>query len=224
MKRLIGKLYSSSLRTRTSKRTVLAFADKMGLVYFGHVNQTSDDHPLIRGLTLSPKHRDNFYTVGTVQGYDLAYVQRTDTLSFPGKPASYHVWDILQIDLHTSKDLPHIFIGLHSHSETFYSHVLTKFSKLKKIDYGVFGNASEAFLKKYVLYTEPDEALTAERLLDHEITADIGQHFGNLTIEISQGSLYIYSENHLTSQKLLEVMLQNGIWLAQKIDEQAEIL
>lgn len=224
MRRLVGKLYTSALRQRATKRTILAFAEKMGLVYFGQVSQLEDDHPLIRGLTLSPKHRDRHYTVGTVQGYDLAFVERTDTIQFPGKPDSYHLWNIFQVDLHTTKDLPHIFIGLHSHSETFYAHLLTKFNQLKKTTYGVFGAPHEAFLKKYVLYTEPDETLTVERLLDHTITAEIGQHFGNLTIEISTGNLYLYSDNHTTSKKLLEVMLQNAIWLAEQIDERAEVI
>lgn len=224
MRRLVGRLYSSALRQRTTKRTVVAFAEKMGLVYFGHVSQLTDDHPLIRGLTLSPKHRDRHYIVGTLQGYDLAFVERTDTIQFPGKPNSYHVWNIFQVDLHTTKDLPHIFIGLHSHSETFYAHLLTKFNQLKKTAYGVFGAPHESFTKKYVLYTEPDEALAAERLLDHTITAEIGQHFGSLTIEISTGNLYVYSDNHITSKKLLEVMLQNAIWLAEQIDERAEVI
>lgn len=222
MRRFASKLYSSTLRQRTTRRVILAFAEKMGLVYFGHVSQLSDDHPLIRGLTLSPKHIDRHYTVGTVHGYDLAFVERTDTIKFPNKPNSHHVWNIFQIDLHTTKDLPHIFIGLHSHSETFYAHVLTKFNQLKMASYGVFETPHEAFTKKYVLYTEPDEVLAAERLLDHSITAEIGQHFGNLTIEINTGNLYVYSDNHITSKKLLEVMLQNAIWLAEQIDDRAD--
>lgn len=224
MKHIVKRIYSSSLRGRSAKKAILRFADKMGLVYFGSVSQLADDHALIRGLTLSPKHKDSHYTVGTVHGYDLAFVERSDTIHFPGKPSSHHLWHILQIDLHTTKDLPHIFLGLHSHSETFYAHVLTKFNQLKKISYGVLGTPSETFLKKYALYAAPDEALNAERLLDHEITTEIGEHFGNLTIEINDGSLYLYSESHLLSQKLLEVMLQNGIWLAEQIDERTEVI
>lgn len=224
MRRFVNTLYASTLKQRSTKRIVVAFAEKMGLVYFGQVSQLSDDHPLIRGLTLSPRHRDKHYTVGTVNGYDVAFVERTDTIQFPGKPRSNHVWNIVQVDLHTSKDLPHIFIGLYSHSETFYANLLTKFSQLKKATYGVLGVPHEAFIKKYVLYTEPDETLTAERLLDHAMTAEIGQHFGSLTIEISDGSLYVYSDNHITSRKLLEVMMQNALWLAEQIDERAEVL
>ncbi|HMH69872.1 MAG TPA: hypothetical protein VK502_00580, partial [Candidatus Saccharimonadales bacterium] len=46
------------IQSQLHKRVFMQFADKIGFVYFGYVNQRSDDHRLVRGLTVSSNHRD----------------------------------------------------------------------------------------------------------------------------------------------------------------------
>jgi len=209
---------------RANKRTMMHFAESMGLVYFGHVDGRGDDTQLIRGLTVSGNHHDKHYCVGSLYGYDVAYVERTDTLQVPGKPTVTHNWLVMQFDLHTTHDLPHVFLGLHTHSEAFYASLFTKFSTLQKIPLGTFETYDKAFTARYAIYTSPAKALDAERIFDSAVTQTLLKHFGTITVEIHQGCLYLYSEHRRITESLLDAMVKNGIWLAKHIDARAEQL
>jgi hypothetical protein len=225
MKKILSRLMPHDVIVkRANKRVIMNFAEKVGLVYFGFVDQRSDEHQLIRGLTLSTNHRDNHYCVGSLYKYDVALVERTDTLHYPDKPTQIHHWLIMQFDLHSSKDLPHVFLGLHTHGATFYANLFAKFGQLQRAPLGTFGMYDESFTNKYAIYTPPAESLTVERLFDTEMTKLLAKHFGALTVEINDGCLYLYSEHNRVSKSLLEAMLQNGVWLARHIDERAELL
>lgn len=206
------------LQSRLHKRVFMHFADKIGLVYFGYVDQHGDEHRLVRGLTVSAQHHDNHYCIGSFQGYDVALVERTDTIKFPGKPPKQHQWIVMTFDLHTRDDLPHIFLGLHSHSETFYAHLFTKFSHLTKVPLGTFSNYDPAFTHRYAVYTQPAKVLDTELLFDQTITKTIAERFGSLTIEIAENCLYLYAEHQRPTEALLERMIKYGAWLAEAID------
>jgi hypothetical protein len=210
------------LQSRLHKRVMMEFAEKVGLVYFGYVDQHGDEHRLVRGLTVSSTHHDNHYCIGTFQGYDITLVERTDRIVFPGKTPKAHDWIIMEFDLHTHADLPHMFVGLHSHSDTFYAHLFTKFATLAKIPLGTFGAYDAAFTHRYAIYTEPAQAIAGEQLLDRSITKTIGEEFGSLTIEITDNNLYLYAEHQRPTQALLDKMLKYGVWLAESLDQRAD--
>jgi hypothetical protein len=207
------------LQSQLHRRVFMQFAEKVRLVYFGYVDQRSDEHRLVRGLTVSAKHRDNHYCIGSYDGYDIVVVERTDTIHFPGKPSRMHNWIILTVDLHTSRDIPHTFMGLHAHNETFYAHLFTKFSSLTQVPLQTSGRQySPQFTQRYALYTEPAHMMTVEQLFNPEVAKIIAESFGALTAEIADGSVYIYAEHSRPSTQLLERMLSSGIWLAKTID------
>lgn len=210
------------IQSRLHKRVYMNFAEKIGLVYFGYVDQRYDEHRLVRGLTLSANHRDNHYCIGTFQNYDVTLVERTDTIKFPGKPPKSHNWIIMAFDLKTPVDVPHIFLGLHGHSETFYAHLFTKFSTLSKVPLGTFGAYDPAFINRYAVYTQPAKSLDAERLFDQDIAKVIADRFGSLTIEVADNCLYLYAEHQRPTEALLERMLKYGVWLAQSIDARSQ--
>jgi len=225
MKHTVKLPFAKSLALRrANKRAMIRFAESMGMVYFGHIDRDSEQAQLIRGLTLSSHHVDRYYTVGSLYNYDVAYVERTDTIQFPGKAASEHTWLIMQFDLHTTVDLPHIFIGLHTHSEAFYASLFAKFQTLQRTPLGTFGMYDPAFTNRYAIYTTPAQSLTVERLFDSEMTRTMLNHFGTMTVEVHEGCLYIYAEHKRVSHNLLDAMLKNGIWLAKHIDERASHL
>lgn len=212
------------LRSRVRKRVIAKFAESMGLVYFGFVDQRTDEHRLVRGLTLSATHRDHHYCIGSVDGYDLVLLERSDTIHFPGKPKSPHTWLIVAIDLHTTRDIPHAFLGTKTHTDTFYSQLFTTFASLRKVPLGALGPHHPDFTAHYDVYTAPSHALLIEQLLPPEITQKIGAHFRPLAIEIADQVLYIYADNHHPSSSLLHSMVQNGLWLAAEIDQRARDL
>jgi len=203
------------IQSRLHKHVFMTFAEKVGLVYFGYVNQRSDDHRLVRGLTVSANHRDNHYCIGTFKTYDITVVERTDTVSFPGKPNKNHDWIIMAIDLHTQRDLPHVFLGLHSYSEAFYAQLFTKFTHFIKLPSGQY---DPAFIHRYDIYSQPDKMLETQQLFTQHTTQLIAEYFGGLMIELAENCLYVYAE-HRPTEALLERMLQYGVWLAQSIDQ-----
>jgi len=207
------------IQSQLHRRVFMQFADKMGFVYFGYVDQRSDEHRLIRGLTVSATHRDNHYCVGSYEGYDIALTERVDTIKYPKKPSKRHEWIIMTFDLHSSIDVPHIFLGLHTHSETFYAHLFTKFSQLSKVHPGTISLYDTSFTDRYVMYAQPDQAIAAEQLIDTQIAKVIADHFGSLTIEITEGCVYLYAEHQRPSTATLEKMLKYGTWLARTLDD-----
>ena len=206
------------VRSRLNKRVFQQFATKLGLVYFGYVDQRDDEHSLVRGLTVSTKHRDNHYCIGSYDGYDITVVERVDTIHFPGKESKTHNWTILTLDLHRSRDVPRVYMGLVAHHDTFHAHLLTKLSHFAKVHVGVLGRYEPGFTERYALYAKPEQALTIERLFNPTVAKAITQSFGQLTLEIDDGMVYIYSEGHRPTLALLEKMLQCGVWMAQVVD------
>jgi hypothetical protein len=207
------------VQSRLNKRVFQQFAVKLGLVYFGYVDQRDDEHSLVRGVTVSTKHRDNHYCIGSFDGYDVTVVERIDTLHFPGKESKTHNWTILTLDLHHGHDVPHVFMGLTTRHDTFHAHLLTKLSQFAKIHVGVLGQYDPAFTERYELYAKPEQALTVERLFTPAIAKAIATSFGHLTLEIDDGTLYMYAEGQRPTTALLEKMLQCGVWVARIADD-----
>ena len=206
------------MQTQVHKKVYMQFAEKVGFVYFGYVDQRSDEHRLIRGLTVSSSHRDNHYCVGSYEGYDIGVVERTDAIKFPGKPTKRHEWIIMTFDLHAAVDVPHIFLGLHTHGETFYAHLFTKFSQFAPVSLGSINLYDKSFTDRYVLYAQPSQAIAAEQFFDSQTTKTIADHFGSLTIEVAENTVYLYAEHQRPGAALLEKMLKYGLWLAKTLD------
>lgn len=206
------------LQSRIHKRAFTQFAEKTGLVYFGYVDQRSDEHRLARGLSVSASHRDNHYCIGSFKGYGITLVERTDTLRFPGKPPRNQDWIIMAFDLHTTIDLPHLFVGLHTHSDTFYAQLFIKYATLAKTPLGSFADYDSDFINRYAIYIEPSKVHEAEQLFTSEMASSVLSHFGSITFEIADDCLYLYAWHQRPSSALLTRMLQNGLWLAQSID------
>jgi hypothetical protein len=186
---------------------------------------SKEEHRLVRGLTMSTSHADNHYCIGTVEGFDVVLLERSDSIRLPhASKKTPHSWLILEIDLDEVLDLPHIFLGTRSHSDEFYGRLFTSFSRLKKAPLGAFGQHSPEFVHHYSIYTSPADTLRAEQLFTVDITKIIGVHFRPLAIEVSGSSLYIYADNQRPTANLLETMLKNGLWLAENLNRQGRQL
>lgn len=207
------------VKSQLHRRVFVQFAEKVGFVYFGFVDQRNDEHRLVRGLTVSSSHRDNHYCIGSYQGYDVALVERTDTIRFPGKSARPQEWIIMVFDLHRKVDLPHVFVGLHTQSDAFYAQLFTKFSHFQPVQLLSADGYDKSFTSKYSVYAQPVHALSASRLFHPEITKLIAERFGGLTMEISDNSLYLYANHQRPTPALLEKMLSYGAWLAKTLDQ-----
>lgn len=204
--------------TQAHRRAVMHFAEKVGLVYFGSVNHSEDEHRLVRGLTTSPHYRDDHYTIGTYDGYDVAFVERSGAIKLPKGKSERQQWLVLAVDLRSGKDLPHVFIGKRTHSQAFYLQFLTKFTYMSPLALTSDDGYDERFLSYYTVYGRIVDTDAVRHLFDAALTKAIIEHFHELTVELSDDTLYLYAENKLPTTPLLEIMLRYGIWLAQVID------
>lgn len=205
---------------RSTKRLITDMAEEAGLVYFGYVSQRDDEHHIVRGMTVSTKHRDDHYCIGTYEDYDVVFVERSDSL----RNGKKHAWHVVEFDLKTHADIPHIFIGSGRQGHGFHELLDTKYPSLKAIEPGSTAQYPPDFLSRFNIYTTPAHTVAAERLITPAVATIIASHFSGLAVEITEQALYIYSEKLHVSKHLLSTMLKNGAWLAAKLDENSRQL
>jgi hypothetical protein len=210
-------LPSRLLQVRLHRAIFLRFAARNGFVYFGSIDQHYNTHRLVRGLTLSSTHRDANYCLGSQNGYDITFVERTDTLRHPGAIGFPHTWTILAIDLKSDRDIPHMFLANSTHGIDFYRHLFTKFSYLTNINIES-ADYPRDFIKQRVLYTSLRDKTEVEQIITPVVAATIHDNFGSLTFEIHERVLYLYAEHQRPSMLLLSRMLTQGLWMANVVD------
>lgn len=206
------------LAARTHKKAIMKFADKMGLVYFGSSQRDDEDYRLVRGHTLSTHVLDAHYCIGTYQGYDVVFVERSAISHAHQATAEAQHWLIMAFDLATKADLPHMFVGRRDHSAAFYGQLFTKFPYLSPMGLTTMDGYSAEFLDMYTLYCRITDAPEAVYLFDPALTKVVGEQFKGLTIEVYDHTLYIYGENAAPTAHILDTMLRYGAWLAETID------
>lgn len=218
-KHLVRRLKPATIvRKQTHRRLFRKFADRLGFVYFGYVDQHDDEHRLIRGVTVSTSHRDDHYCLGTYHGYDMALCERTDVVSAPDSKDEYQTWLIATADLHRSDDVPHIFIGTEGLSAGFYRLMQTKFPHLHRVYFGGVAPYDARFAEHFSFYASPSHTIAAEKLFGGELNTMLVEHFAGFSFEVHESTLYIYAYDCRPTSALLAQMLQCAAWLANEID------
>lgn len=212
-------LSRNSIQAANERRIVTSFAEKVGLVYFGRVDQYADDHHAVRGFTASPHHEDDHYSVGSYDGYDVSFVQRSEQL----QTGSIRKWSIIEVDLHENTSIPHLVIQAKGHADGAYDQLFVASSYLLPIPMGVLNQYDKEFVHRYSAYAQASHFVEAERIIDSETARTIAAHFWPLTIEVRDQMLIVYSVGQTISQHLLETMLKNALWLAHHIDTHAQV-
>ena len=207
--------YSPLIRSRGN--LIKGFAQKVGLVYFGSVDQHSDDHALIRGLTVSTTHQDTHYAVGSFNGYDISLVDRFDVISNASHKPSEHSWLILQVSL-TNASLPHLFLKPKGHSPESYNKFFTAFHSLTVVNELFDSSHSREFHDRYEVHSLPSRAIELELLFPSEVTSTIAARFWPHAIEIFEGNLYLYITEHRLQETMLGATLEAATWLASVVD------
>jgi hypothetical protein len=146
-------------------------------------------------------------------------VDRYDIVKKPNDALRTHQWLIVEVDLHNGRDIPHIFLGSHSHTDSSYAKLFTSVPNLQPVPLGTFAPHSDEFTNRYSLFAAPSQFIEVERLFTAEVTRTIAAHFWPLAAEVYDNALYIYTDTKNLSPKLIETMVQNGVWLASKLDE-----
>lgn len=195
------------------------FAHHYDMVYFGRIFAGDDDQRIIQGVTVSAQHKDEHYCVGTIHGYDVVLVERTDTLRRPNSTKTEkYSWQIMQFDLKSNYDHPHVFIDGKHHDEVFYQTLFIKFARLTRVDNSLLGGRDSRFIKCFSAYTPPDAIDDLPLLLTSERAEMMAHHFSHLDFEWFQDRLIIYSVSGTPTMHLLDHMLRAGYWLASELD------
>jgi len=223
-KRLAYKISRFVSNNRTRRHIVDRFTSKIGMMYFGTVSQHEDEHEMIRGFTVSHSHEDNHYSVGTVGGYDVSLVDRSDSVWNNDGTMSVQNWMIMAFKLKTKQNLPHFFIGARGHIDKPYETFFTTFPNFHPTHLGTFEDYGADFIGKYALYSRPNMAIMTERLIPPSAARTISGHFWPLSMEQNEHVLYVYSAGQKVTLQLLESILENGLWLAAHIDRQSELV
>ena len=210
----------AGLQTMFSSHSAIykKFADTYDLVYFGRMHLADEDERMVHGITVSTQHQDDHYCIGTIHGYDVIVLERTDTLKLPTTTKSEHYRSvIMQFDLKNHTDHPHVFLDGGHHNEIFYQHLFIKFARLMKVDKALFSD--KLFNARFTVYTPPDVIDDLPVTLTPTITATMAHHFAHLDFEWYQDKLIVYSTGRMPSTHLLDHMLRAGHWLATELDK-----
>ena len=202
------------MKTQLTKKTVQKIADKYGLVYFGYVNQREDDHKPVRGYTVSKTQIDNHYTMGSIQGYDVTFLQRNDIVRTQTTAEQRCHWLIVSIDLLSRRGLPHFFVGPKAHSDVLRS----SYTALHPISLGNTSTYPYKFSSNFEVFAKPADVVDIEWIFPPSAAEVVSGYFSDMSFEVVDNTLHIYNENPYPTFEKIEKMLENGIWLAQYID------
>lgn len=210
-------LPSELLRERRTKSVISSFAEDVGMVYFGYTSQRNDEHRLLRGLTTSNSHVDRHYCVGSFQGYDTALVVRREKILDDTVSSRHRYWTIVTFDLHTTYDVPPLFMSYRQRRELIES----KYVSLSDIPM-IHSAPAQTFSKHWRLFAKMGQALEVQSLLNDALLAGISNHFDHLAVEVSDNTVYVYSDIKHPTRAQLERQMGNGLWFAQHLDAAAE--
>lgn len=210
------------IKNRSHKHIISKFAEKVGLVYFGFVNQHSDEHKVVLGLTVSSTHQDNHYCTGSIGGYNLSIVDRSDYRHEPDGSTVLYNWTIFAFDLHTKMSIPHFFIGAQNRDLQPFAALFSTFPNMKEIEFGANKNYNSEFTSRFSIYARPAKSAEIQKILSAKITKVLGAHLWPFSVEQHNGVLYLYSTNERITPGLIDTMMENGLWLAGQLDLQPD--
>ena len=211
--------HSAQISQRRIRRLFHDVAEKFNMVYFGSVSQTHDEHEMVRGFTLSPSHIDRNYCVGTVNGYDVIALERTDTISFPDRPSKAFSWIIVQVDLRRVNFAPHIILNSTPYDQVLYDKLVTIFFRLRQLDALVLQTTPQDFLNTFQTFGSLHQLDHVAKILTTDTTHILTQEFSKFDFECFDDRVIVYSAVTTTpTLNEIETMLRAGTWFADQID------
>lgn len=202
---------------QSSKPTFKKACERYDLVYFGHVNNHSDDHEIVRGFTLGATHNDRHYCVGSVEGRDIVLMERTTSISSPDNVSKTYTWTLLQIDLHR-RELPHLILNANNYDEILYNNLFTKFRHLRPASPESSIDSTHKFTVYSSLYAMDNES----QLIINSTTAALSQHFSSFDYECFSEHLIVCLPTISPTIANIESMLKAGLWLANELDSNSQ--
>lgn len=212
--RHLHRFVSPYARQRAS--AIKQFGNTLGLVYFGSVDQHTDEHEAIHGFTASLSHNDTHYMVGTYNGYNIRFVDRYDVVKSQGKRHE-QTWALLEIELETHS-LPHAIFVPTGKEAAEYSRVYATQLHLQPLNTMVFTNHSPEFHGRFQILANPTHSQKVSELFTSPLIVGIASRFWPHAIEVQHSKLIVYITEHRLTKTVLESTLASALWLAEAID------
>lgn len=212
--RQLHRVISPLQRQRSS--AIKQFGHTLGLVHFGSVDQHTDEHEAIHGFTASLSHTDHHYMVGTYNGYNIRFVDRSDIIHSHGKRHE-QTWAILEIELE-SHSLPHTIFVPTGKEAAEYSRVYATQLHLQPLNAMAFANHSPEFHGRFQILASPSHAQKVSSLFTSPLIVGIASRFWPHAIELERNKLIVYITEHRLKKTVLESTLASALWLAEAID------
>lgn len=206
------------VKTLSRSRLYHDACNRYGLVYFGTVSAQDDEHTMVRGLTVSTRHVDRHYCVGSVEGFEVILLERTDQLYFPYKQPESYRWTIVQIDLDRVR-LPHIFLDAHHHQSAFYDAFFAKYPHMRRGDANLFADHDPRFAHAFTTLSTPRDISIVMQVLNYDVTATLGHHFAHYDFELYEDKLLVYSSNRQPTKGVIDDIFRAGVWFAREIEK-----
>lgn len=195
------------------RRSVLKkFEQKIGLVYFGTVDQHDDDHEAIRGFTASLDHQDTAYAVGTYEGYGIRIVQRSDSIKDHAGTVRMQHWIIFEISV-ALPNAPHVCFIPTGHQTTSFTPLFAAQPHLQPLN-SLLSNRSPEFHGRYQIVARATHMHAIEEIFDSPLIVGIGARFWPKALELHNQKLYVYLQEKQCTAPQLESTLQSALWLA----------
>lgn len=209
-------LKRNSVAALKRRRVLRRVAEKIGLVYFGYVDQHVDDHKVVRGFSVSSTHRDDNYATGSYEDYQMAIVDRYDVVTSPNqRVVDEHTWFIVEIELQAHTDMPHAFLLPKHQANIHYKKVFNAFLSLEPLR---LADHSPEFSDRYTIYGSALHHDAIEDMFRSDITRTMAAHFWPTAVEIKGSSVFLYYVEPSLSEHAVESVIKNGIWLCQMLD------
>lgn len=212
--RQLHRVVSPLQRQRAA--TIKQFGRTLGLVYFGSVDQHTDEHEAIHGFTASLSHIDHHYMVGTYNGYNIRFVDRSDIVHSHGNRRE-QTWAIVEIELE-SHSLPHTIFVPTGKEAAEYSRVYATQLHLQPLNAMAFANHSPEFHGRFQILANPSHAQKVSSLFTSPLIVGIASRFWPHAIELERNKLIVYITEHRLKKTVLESTLASALWLAEAID------
>lgn len=197
------------------KKLIRDFAHRFGLVYFGTMNTRQDEYEMVRGVTLAANHQDRHFIIGNYRGYDVTILQRLVKMSHPHHGSKHYKWSLVQIDL-KQRRVPHMLITTGGHGRIFFDNLRIKLANFQQVNPNLITN--KQFSNHFQVFTVTEGLDDLPTILTEELMAALTHYFRNFDVELFEDQVIVYTSQVRISTILLQEMLREGLWVAEKLD------
>ena len=198
---------------RSRAKVLKSFAHKIGLVYFGTVDQHNDEHEAIRGITSSTTYHDDHYAVGSYDGRDISIVDRSDLIDTHMGHSEQH-WVIVRIPISSH---PGQIVLVPKGYEPAYSPLLHHIRNLTPLN-DFMDDYSTEFHQRYSVYASPDRQSEVEGIITKDVSRMVSTQLWPQGLELNGDYLYCYISSSPLKTAELNTALESALQLVDAIE------